>query len=81
MKTIYLMRHAKSSWKDVSRADIDRPLNKRGEHDAPFMGKLMHQKGFCPQEIISSPAKELYLPQISSAIEIEFPHQKVESRQ
>ena len=37
MKTLTLVRHAKSSWKDSSLADRDRPLNKRGEHDAPLM--------------------------------------------
>jgi phosphohistidine phosphatase len=77
MKTIYLMRHAKSSWKDVTRADIDRPLNKRGERDAPFMGKLMHQYGFFPQEIISSPAERVLSTANLFCNEIEFPYKKL----
>jgi len=40
MKTLYLVRHAKSSWKDPTLDDFDRPLNKRGKHDAPL---LLHQ--------------------------------------
>ena len=37
MKTIILARHAKSSWKDPGLDDFDRPLNKRGKRNAPFM--------------------------------------------
>ena len=55
-KTLFLVRHAKSSWKDADIDDIDRPLNKRGLRDAPKMG--MHLAGFetKPDVIISSPA-------------------------
>ena len=56
MKTIYFVRHAKSSWEDLSLTDFDRPLNRRGLRDAPFMGKLMHAKGLKPDQIITSPA-------------------------
>ena len=56
-KTLYLLRHAKSSWKDFSLSDFDRPLNKRGKHDAPFMAEKMKEKGIQPDSIISSPAK------------------------
>ena len=44
MKTLYLVRHAKSDWGDQSLADFDRPLNKRGKKDAPFMGKVLNKK-------------------------------------
>jgi len=57
MKTLFLIRHAKSSWKDPSLDDIDRPLNKRGKRDAPFMAKLVSGKGLRPDRLISSPAK------------------------
>ena len=57
MKKLYLLRHAKSSWKDLTLSDFDRPLNKRGKHDAPFMAEKMHKKEIRPQIIISSPAK------------------------
>ena len=57
MKTIVIMRHAKSSWADVSLSDYDRPLNKRGKHDAPRMGRLIYQNDLIPQLIITSSAK------------------------
>jgi phosphohistidine phosphatase len=57
MKTLLILRHAKSSWKDVSLADHDRPLNKRGKRDAPRMGKLLREQDLVPDRIISSTAK------------------------
>ncbi|MEL7002663.1 MAG: histidine phosphatase family protein [Bacteroidota bacterium] len=56
MKTLYLIRHAKSSWKYDHLADIDRPLNKRGQRDAPEMGKRLKARGIYPDLMISSPA-------------------------
>lgn len=56
MKTLYLVRHAKSSWDHPYLDDIDRPLNKRGQRDAPDMGKRLHSRGIFPDLIISSPA-------------------------
>ncbi len=57
MKTLYLVRHAKSSWKDKSIIDFDRPLNKRGLHDAPLIGSMLRSKKIDLELIISSPAK------------------------
>lgn len=57
MKTIYLLRHAKSSWDDESLSDFDRPLNQRGLTAAPFMGEVMAGRGYLPSAVISSPAK------------------------
>lgn len=56
MKTLTLVRHAKSSWKERSLSDRERPLNKRGEHDAPLMGQYVAKAGVRPSQIISSPA-------------------------
>lgn len=56
MKTLLLMRHAKSSWKDNKLTDIDRPLNKRGRRDAPVMGQLLIDRELIPQNIFSSTA-------------------------
>ncbi len=56
MKRLFIIRHAKSSWKDASLSDYERPLNKRGKHDAPLMSKLLNQANFCPEFIVSSPA-------------------------
>lgn len=56
-KTLFLVRHAKSSWKDPSLSDRYRPLNKRGRRNAPDMGGRLALKGHQPDLIISSPAK------------------------
>jgi phosphohistidine phosphatase len=56
MKTLLILRHAKSSWKDPDVPDHDRPLNKRGKHDAPRMGKLLKDEDLIPDLIISSTA-------------------------
>lgn len=56
MKVVYFIRHAKSSWEDMSLSDADRPLNRRGKRDAPFMAKLLKGKDVKPSAIISSPA-------------------------
>ena len=56
MKTLTLLRHAKSSWKNTGLSDRDRPLNKRGEKDAPEMGRRIDVAGVRPSLIVSSPA-------------------------
>lgn len=56
MKTLYLARHAKSSWDDYSIRDIDRPLNKRGLRDAPLMGRVLAGMKEVPEIILASPA-------------------------
>ena len=57
MKTLYLIRHAKSSWKDLGLDDFERPLNKRGKKSAPLMGKRLKKRKVKPDMILSSPAK------------------------
>lgn len=57
MKTLFVLRHAKSSWAVADIADFDRPLNKRGLAAAPFMGELMRVRKLLPDAIICSPAK------------------------
>lgn len=57
MKTLYLLRHAKSSWDDGRLSDFERPLNERGRQTAPFMGELMRERGLVPEIVVSSPAK------------------------
>lgn len=56
MKTVYFIRHAKSSWSDMSLRDHDRPLNKRGRRDAPFMAAKLKGLGAEPEAIITSTA-------------------------
>ena len=56
MKTLVLVRHAKSAWGDPTLADHDRPLNARGRRDAPGMGRRIRERGIAPDAIISSTA-------------------------
>jgi phosphohistidine phosphatase len=56
MKTLLILRHAKSSWKNDDLADYDRPLKKRGMVDAEKMGKQIEEMELIPQLIISSSA-------------------------
>ena len=55
-KTIYLARHAKSSWDSGAATDFERPLSSRGAADAARMGDELHRLGWMPERVISSPA-------------------------
>jgi phosphohistidine phosphatase len=57
MKTLLLMRHAKSSWKDSELDDHDRGLNSRGKKDAPRMGELLRDENLVPDYIVTSSAR------------------------
>lgn len=56
-KTLWIMRHAKSSWKNDSLEDHERPLNKRGRRDAPRMARHLAAMGRIPPMVISSTAE------------------------
>lgn len=56
MKTLYIVRHAKSSWEYEGIKDIDRPLKKRGINDAHLMSKFLSKEIPCPDVFISSSA-------------------------
>lgn len=56
MKTLLLMRHAKSSWDDIFCPDHDRPLSKRGRKAAPEMGRFLAGKGLLPDTVLLSTA-------------------------
>ena len=56
MKTLHLLRHAKSSRKDTSLADFERPLNRRGRRAAALIGRFIKRKNVLPDLILSSPA-------------------------
>lgn len=77
MKTVVLVRHAKSSWKDYGLDDFDRPLNKRGKRNAPFMGQKLKERGVFPDIILSSPAKRARTTAISIAKVIGYPKKKI----
>lgn len=56
MKTLLLLRHAKSSWKDAALADFERPLNDRGRKAAGLIGKFIAKQDVNIDLVISSPA-------------------------
>jgi phosphohistidine phosphatase len=56
MKTLFLVRHAKSSRDDPTLPDRDRPLDDRGRRDAPKMGKRLARRDMKPDLLVSSPA-------------------------
>ncbi|MBC8044812.1 MAG: histidine phosphatase family protein [Rhizobacter sp.] len=56
MKTLYLVRHAKSSWKDELMDDFERPLNARGRRDAPVIASVLRRWNISPDLILASPA-------------------------
>ncbi len=57
MKTLFLVRHAKSSWDQPGLRDFDRSLNERGQNDAPRMAQMLVKQGVKPDLLVSSPAK------------------------
>lgn len=56
-RSLYLIRHAKSSHKDDSLADFDRPLNDRGKGDAKLMGEMLFERGIVLDKMLISPSK------------------------
>ncbi len=77
MKTLYLVRHAKSSWKNPAFSDIERPLNKRGKRDAPLMGNKLKERGIIPGLIVTSPAIRARITAKNIAVEIGFPEKEI----
>ncbi|MHA4809182.1 SixA phosphatase family protein [Flavitalea flava] len=57
MKTLLIIRHAKSSWEQITLSDKDRPLNERGKRDAPEMARRLIKAGIKIDLFVSSPAK------------------------
>lgn len=57
MKTLLLIRHAKSSWDDPGISDFDRPLNERGKKDAPVMAERLYERGIKIDAFVTSPAR------------------------
>jgi phosphohistidine phosphatase len=74
MKTLLIMRHAKSSWDNPAQEDHERPLNKRGRRDAPRMGCWLREQSLEPELIVVSSARraqqtaELLAPECGSAV-------------
>jgi phosphohistidine phosphatase len=79
MKTLYVIRHAKSSWDELNLSDFERPLNERGKRDAPRMGVRLKIKGVLPDTIISSSAKRAFSTAKRIAKVIGFPKDKIKT--
>ncbi len=77
MKTLYIMRHAKSSWRDIVLDDFERPLNKRGKRDLPFMSELLAKKGVKPDVLIASPALRTKVTAEVLAAHLDYPLEKI----
>ena len=77
MKTLYLVRHAKSSWKYPDLDDFERPLNKRGRKNAPFMGKVLKKLKVAPDVVLSSPANRAAMTARIIAASINYPLENI----
>ncbi len=72
-KTLYLVRHAKSSWGEPGLADMERPLNKRGSSDCQEMGSRLNKRGWIPELIVSSPALRAVTTAQCIARQLQYP--------
>ena len=78
MKTLYLVRHAKSSWDFPELPDDQRPLNKRGKRNAPEMGIRLKKQEILPDLMLSSPAVRAYDTCKIIAKKIGYPKKKIQ---
>ena len=81
MKTVWILRHAKSDWADESLVDFDRPLNKRGKADAPRVGRWIAEQGPVPERIAASPARRARATAELVAKACGYPPGKIEWRE
>jgi phosphohistidine phosphatase len=77
MKTVFLVRHAKSSRDDASLPDRDRPLDDRGRRDAPKMGKRLAKRDVKPDLLLSSPALRALATAQLIAEELGYKHEDI----
>ncbi|NLX18278.1 MAG: histidine phosphatase family protein [Desulfobulbus sp.] len=78
-RLLFICRHAKSSWDDAAVRDFDRLLNKRGERDAPEMGRRLAQRGVRADLIISSPAKRALQTACYYADKLAYPLKRLQT--
>lgn len=77
MKTLILIRHAKSDWSNPFLHDFDRELNARGLYDAPLMGTSLSQKHIHPDLILSSPAQRAKTTAMEIARKLSYPEDTI----
>lgn len=80
MKKLYLVRHAKSSWKEEGIQDMDRPLKGRGITDAYNTAEWLYQQGEVPDHMVSSPATRALHTALIFARNLEHPFSSIEIR-
>jgi phosphohistidine phosphatase len=80
-KTLILIRHGKSDWSNGGEKDFDRPLNQRGNMDAPRMGGKLKEMGIVPDLIVSSPAVRTTLTTEYICEQINYPFEKVDFKE
>jgi Phosphohistidine phosphatase SixA len=79
MKKLYIVRHAKSSWDHPALSDFDRPLNDRGNKDAPRMGKRLKEKRIFPDVMLTSPAVRAFETCKIISTTLNFPIGKIQT--
>ena len=78
MRTLLLLRHAKSSWGDVGLPDHERPLAPRGRIAAPAVGRFMFEEGLVPELVLCSTAVRtretwaLIEPELGGGVHVEY---------
>ncbi len=77
MKTVYLIRHAKSDWNSSYLTDFRRTLNNRGKKDAPLMGKKLNSLNAFPELVLSSPAERAKQTITAICKEINYPEENI----
>jgi phosphohistidine phosphatase len=77
LKTLYIIRHAKSSWNNPVLDDLERPLNDRGREDAPRMGARLRERNIAADTLITSPATRALSTCEIIADEIGFARDKI----
>jgi phosphohistidine phosphatase len=80
MKTLIILRHAKSSWDNARLSDHDRPLNDRGKVDAPRVGQLLRDEGLTPDLIVASSAERALATAEAAAIASDYDNQIIVTR-
>lgn len=81
MRTLFLIRHAKSSWDNPGLRDFNRPLNERGMREAPLMAQLLDHQGIQPTLLVSSPAKRALTTALVFAAQFGIPDDLVQREQ
>lgn len=77
MKTLFLVRHGKSSWANAQLSDYDRPLKERGEKDARLIAEKILEHNVTPHLIISSPALRAISTAKIFAEVLSYPEEKI----